>query len=114
LWDARELLRDTMIHGRFRDVRHLSVEGDEALAKLYLSGPDRPSAITVVLVNRSRSGGAEVRVQVDPDAVGIGSNAPWRWREHAVDQPARQEGSGTVARVTIPPNRVAAVEFRPS
>jgi hypothetical protein len=114
LWDARHELRDTMIHGRFRDAVGLAVEGDEVYSKLYVSAPSRDAAITVVAINRSRDAEAQVKLSVDPkvltDDRGAGS---WRWREVALREPTGQAGGGLTAAIAIPANRVAAVELRP-
>ncbi len=113
LWDARQDLRDTLIHGRFRDTVGLVARDESVLAKLYVSGPGREPGVTVVAINRGEAEceatlGIRAAVAL-PDHAG----AAWTWREHALAGDLRQEGVGTEAVVRIPANRVAAVHFRP-
>ncbi len=113
LWDVRQELRDTMIHGRFRDLCGLTMEGDPALGKVYLSTAGRSPGATVILVNRSREARAKTRLQLSCKALPPAHGGPWTWSERAVDAWPPQAGDGMTAEVTVPPNRVAVIHFSP-
>jgi hypothetical protein len=114
LWDVRHELRDTMIHGRFRDTVGMSAQGPDVLAKVYVSGPGRRPGLTVVAINRSVDSERDAEVAVEPPALlpQLGA-VSWRWRALAIGTPDAPYGSGPVARVRIPANRVAVVHFEP-
>ena len=112
LWDLRQELRDTMIHGRFRDIVGLGCSNASVYAKLYVSGPGRRPGITAIAINRDPKAEQEVTLRIDPAALmPEHASAAWSWRERAL--PAAQSGARTVATVSVLANRVAVVHFEP-
>lgn len=115
LWDLRHDLRDTMIHGRFRDVVGLDVSPQSVYAKLYVAGGGRRPGITVVAINRDSDASVQARVAVRQSELVPGLEAAdWSWQERALTEPAGQRGEGTASNLLIPANRLALIHFEPA
>lgn len=113
LWELRHDLRDTMIHGRFRDTVGVSADPPGLFAKAYVSGPGRRPGVTVVAIHRDRQAALEAAVAVDPARLlPTHADAEWRWRECAGEESL--SGSGLRAEVRIAPNGMAVLHYEPA
>ncbi|MBN1420656.1 MAG: hypothetical protein JXP34_17925 [Planctomycetes bacterium] len=110
IYDVRAAHPHALARGRFRDTIGLETDADKVYARLYVTDR-RPEGIAVAAINRDRGNAVGAEVVIDPARLGLPTGAGWRWAELGAG--GGEEGTGTAAKVRIPANGVALVEFTP-
>lgn len=111
IYDIRTAYPHILTRGIFRDTVGLQAAPETVYARLYITDRDR-QGLAVAAINRDRGKAVEAEIAVDPEELGLSARWRWRWIERGAAG-GGEEGKGLAAKVRIPANGVALVEFIP-